>query len=139
MPTIRFGRASKEEQVRNLLIKLAPIKFKDLAVAYEEAYGVEQSTFYLNYQPYIEQFLCGDIYDLTPVELPPRHIEKLKISLNKDFYWREDLESIYQNLCEGANIELLNANNMKKLNYSAAIFLLGKTSFSTILKQSLYF
>ncbi len=131
MPTLSFGNSNREQQVRKLLLELAPISPQDLADAYKEAYGVETNVFHANYAPCVLEFYKDGIYDVSPLIMPDRHIETLKNILTKDFYWIDDVEKIYTDNFADANPSFINTYNFDKIGYNIASTYVFSKKFKT--------
>lgn len=132
MPTIRFGNVNKKNQVLELLKMLSPISYMDLAKAYEDEYGVDTSTFCANYLDYISKYLVDGKYTLEADIMSESNLNILKNALTEDFYWKEDLEDIYQKLIGDANLKDLNSYNLGKLNYSMASTCIYSKKYSSL-------
>lgn len=132
MPTIRFGNANKENQVLELLKMLSPISYIDLAKAYEDEYGVDTSTFCANYLDCISKYLVNGEYTLETDIMPESDLKILKDALIEDFYWKEDLEDIYNKFVGNANLKNLNSYNLGRLNYSMASTCIYSKKFQSL-------
>lgn len=62
MPTIEFGNACQDTQVKDLMIELAPITRSNLAHEYERRYGTHHMTTKANYFHCIQEYIQGNTY-----------------------------------------------------------------------------
>lgn len=120
MPIINFGTPNRDKQMEDLLYQLSPIKRRDFALAYEDKYGVDTKNFIANYAKSINKYLINGYYVIHTENLNNEHLEILKNKLTENFYWKEDLENIYTSLFKDDNLKILNAQNIKLLNYTMA-------------------
>lgn len=140
MPTICFGESNRDNQVLELLKRLAPINGKELAQAYEDEYGDSINTVLGGYFKTISKYKIGNEYTLNPKIMPEEDLNKLKKVLDKDFYWLEDFEKIYFNHIDDKDGDYLNSFNLNKLNYtmgSTYIYANQYSSFSDYMQQFL--
>ena len=132
MPTIRFGNANKDAQVLDLLKRLSPISNIDLAKAYEDEYGVDITTFFSGYLKSISQYLNDGVYSLDIEVMSEEDLRILQKELVNEFYWKEDLESLYKNTIRNANLKNLNSYNLNKLNYTMTSTCIYSNKYSSL-------
>jgi hypothetical protein len=65
MPMITFGNANRDDQVLDLLIRLAPVTKVEFAQAYENEYGVHAATFMGGYLKNIMEYLHNGVLDIS--------------------------------------------------------------------------
>ncbi|WP_413486534.1 hypothetical protein [Brochothrix thermosphacta] len=98
MPFIEIGEVNREEQVLNLLIELSPISIDDFVLAYSERYGVQMATVRANFLNVIEEFETDGIYISDTPVIDVEIVSNLKTILVNDFYFKEDVQNLYDNI-----------------------------------------
>lgn len=134
MPMVQFGNAIREKQIIDLLYQLAPISQNDLAIAYEEKLGMDNMTFRANANNLacIEKHWHNGLYEVDLKEMSQAHFDILQASLDKDFYWKDDLDRKYQELCEDAELNFLNSYNLGRLNYNVCSTCVYSRKYSSL-------
>lgn len=117
MPCIEFGQADRDQQVIDLLMELAPVSNEELAIAYEEEYGLKSQTVLANNFKVIEKYLYNGTYKIDIPSLSKEEAKKMKKVLNEDFYMISDVKEIYRNIFPEGDMKLLNSFNVKKIGY----------------------
>ncbi|MCR4929084.1 MAG: hypothetical protein K5988_03705 [Lachnospiraceae bacterium] len=118
-PNIMIGTASREEQVKRFIYKVAPISVEDFTKTYEEEYGVEAATVLGTYNDYFRPYVKeGRIIDVLQEPMRDDELFKMKSSLNLDFYFIEDVVKIYCELYPDGNKNKINHYNLKKLGFN---------------------
>lgn len=96
MPFIEIGTANREEQVLNLLIDLSPISVDDFVLAYSDRYGAIDQTIRANFLTIIEEFKTEETYVADIPTIDPELIKNLENILEKVFYFKEDIQKMYE-------------------------------------------
>lgn len=117
MPFITVGVADRFQQVEELLLQNAPISNYDLAVAYEERYGVQKETVLANFFTQIDVYFHDGIFDLEQEELPEEDYVKMQEALTGDIYLWSEVIAIYKTISSSSKEEAINAMTLKKLGY----------------------
>ncbi len=117
MPNIEFGQIDRNEQVRNLLLALAPISNTDFAKAYENEYGVNSATVLANYMKEFDKYFHDGIYKIDAPMLPNEVAECMKESLCNDFYLLDIVKNIFNLLFPTMDSSLINPFSIKALGF----------------------
>lgn len=117
MPNIEFGVINRKEQVLNLLLVLAPVSNTDLAVAYENEYGVSALTVLANYLKDFDIYFHEGIYQIDAPIFPEIMANHMKDKLKDDFYLIEEIKVIYMREFPNAEIRLINPLSIKGLGF----------------------
>ncbi len=117
MPTIEFGKASRENQVLELLKLLAPITNFDFAKEYEKEYGISSRTVLANYMTNFDQYFHNGIYRIDYPQLPTPIAQKLKLDLTDEFYTLQELHTIFKNEFPQLDKSLLNPFSIKEIGF----------------------
>lgn len=117
MPFITIGKADRYQQVEELLFQTAPITNYDLAIAYEDRYGVQKETVLANFFTNIDIYFHDGIFDIEQEELPSDVFVKMQEQMTGDIYLWSDVVSIYKKVTDAFTDEKINAMTLKKLGY----------------------
>lgn len=116
-PMIIFGNANREEQVKDLLVEIAPIDVNDFAKAYFEKYGVNSSTFAANYAKYISQYNNQGVYEITVPPLNESELDHMKSMLKDDFYLTSKIKNIFMREYPNENPNKINHFSLRQLGF----------------------
>ena len=118
MPNIEFGKADRDNQVIDLLIRLAPISVDDFCMEYEAEYGVLARTVAANYIACIDEYKKPNgFYDITPEPLPYEHSRKLQEHLNENYYDIAFIKKLYQEELFG-DPDMVNSYTLKNMGFN---------------------
>lgn len=96
MPFIEIGTIKRDEQVLNLLIELSPISVDDFVLAYSDRYGVIEQTIKANFLTVLEEFRKEEMYFADTPIIDTELIANLESMLVNDFYFKEDIQKMYE-------------------------------------------
>ena len=96
MPFIEIGTIKRDEQVLNLLIELSPISVDNFVLAYSERYGVIEQTIKANFLTVLEEFRKEEMYFADTPIIDTELIANLESMLVNDFYFKEDIQKMYE-------------------------------------------
>lgn len=116
MPTIKIGTPNRDEQILNLIIEYAPISLNELALKYEEHYGVKS----INFNTYCSNFMNYCHNGVFNIELKYISIEEenyLKTILVDDFYFLSDIKAIFRRKFPHSDIHKINPHSLLKLGF----------------------
>ena len=74
MPIVEFGKADRDIQVLDMLIKLSPVTLQDFGVAYETEYGVQSTTVMANFMKNFDEYFHEGIYNVPPLLFNKRQL-----------------------------------------------------------------
>ena len=117
MPLLSIGNTSREEQIIDLLLSIAPIDLYGYAQAYQEKYGVNSATVMANFTQPINEYYENGMFSL---DYPPMSYEEYQIlngNLIEDFYFIEDVKKIYLESVPAAKFEKINSYNLKVMGF----------------------
>lgn len=117
MPTIEVGSANTSNQVLALLLQYAPIAADDLAMRYEEEYGVKAATVRGSYLRELEHYFYKGIYSVDYAALPSIQFARMQIVLDRDFYTIQDVKRLYRREFPNSDESLLNPYTLKTLGF----------------------
>ena len=117
MPSIEFGEADREQQVKELLSLLSPISKQDFVKEYEDFYGVDSKTFAANYLFCIEKYFCNGVYDIKFEEYDDIILTDVKEILFEELYTVQEIKEKFKRAFPDYKKELLNPVMLKKLGY----------------------
>ena len=117
MPSIEFGEADREQQVKELLSLLSPISKQDFVKEYEDFYGVDSKTFAANYLFCIEKYFCNGVYDIKFEEYDDIILTDVKEILFEELYTVQEIKEKLKKVFPDYKKELLNPIMLKKLGY----------------------
>ena len=117
MPTIEVGSASTYNQVLALLLQYAPIATDDLAMHYEEEYGVKAATVRGSYLCELDHYFYRGIYSIDYVALPSIQFARMQMVLDRDFYTIQEVKRLYKREFPDSDESLLNPYTLKTLDF----------------------
>lgn len=131
MPSIEFGKADREQQVKELLSLLSPISKQDFINEYEYFYGVDSKTFAANYLSYIDEYNCSGIYDTTFEEYDDSIFLELKDILSEELYTVQEVKEKIEKTFPNYKKEFLNPILLKKLGYKISRGYIVKSQYDS--------
>lgn len=141
MPTILFGEFDRNTAIVNLIRDNSPIKLDDLINMVHEKYGYDKSTMAASIPQSFAKYCYKNVYTVPDIILSDDRIENLKKSLTKDFYYVNEIRTIYTDLYPNAGPDDISAYNLKRIgfnvysNYAIQHFENAKSYFEYILTK----
>lgn len=117
MPTIEVGSASTYNQVLTLLLQYAPVAADDLAMHYEDEYGVKAATVRGSYLRELDHYFYRGVYSVDYAALPSIQFARMQIVLDRDFYTIQDVKRLYKREFPNSDESLLNPYTLKTLGF----------------------
>ena len=121
MPTMRFGKATRYEQIYKLIQRISPATPMEIALEYENEYGVHKEIFLANFLKDFEIYYSNGVYDLRLEILSNERLEYLKEHLTKDFYELSEIHEIYNKKYPNEDINAINAPTLRSIGYFAYV------------------
>ena len=137
MPNVKFGKASRRNQVYELLEQESPIEINTLAEKYEELYGVRTSVFLVSYVHYINLYLENGVYSLNYPQMSDEEFFFIFDSLKEDVYELQYIKSLFRQKYPEANLNKINSYTLKKLGffiYSSIAYRSKKENFDAFFR-----
>ena len=131
MPSIEFGKADREQQVKELLSLLSPISKQDFINEYKDFYGVDSKTFAANYLSYIDEYNCSGIYDIKFEEYDDSIFLELKDILSEELYTVQEVKEKIEKTFPNYKKEFLNPILLKKLGYKISRGYIVKSQYDS--------
>ncbi len=119
-PTIQVGEVDLYEQALSLVKELSPISMYDLALAYEERYGLYHKTAATSRLHCLTQFKGREnngLYTFSFVQIDDKYIEPLKKEFTEDFYFLIDAEEIFKETLPNVGVEYFNRYAIERIGY----------------------
>lgn len=117
MPTIEVGSVNTNNQVLALLLQYAPIAADDLAMRYEEEYGVKAATVRGSYLRELDHYFYRGVYSVDYAALPTIQFARMQMVLDRDFYTIQDVKRLYKKEFPNSDESLLNPYTLKTLGF----------------------
>ena len=117
MPIIRIGETNREAQVIELAQELSPIAVDDFAAAYEEEYGVEQTSVKGDYIKYIADYIANGIISMEMESFTEEEQQRMAELFPGDFYKLSRFEAAYKHEFPEAGTSRLNALSMRSIGF----------------------
>ena len=117
MPTMAFGNIDRDNQVLDLLMRLAPINVNEFCAAYEAEYGALARTVAANFVSCIDIYRDGDMYDISAEALPPAQMQRMRELLQGDYYDVQHIRRIYCHEFPGADPGMINSYTIKSMGF----------------------
>lgn len=117
MPLMTFGKADRAKQTENFLYQIAPVSFEEFGKFYEMEYGVLARTVLSNMTPYISTYYHEGYFKVDQPRLTEDESAFLKDALTEDFYFVEDVKTLYIQKFGDATIDHMNPRSYKELGF----------------------
>lgn len=131
MPIIEIGKANRNNQIHDLLIRLAPISVDDFCAEYEAEYGVLARTVAANYIFVIDKYRKRNgIYDITSEPLPFEQAKRLQEILSDDYYDIAFIKKLYYEEFLGIP-DMINSYTLKSMGFNVFSSYVIKNRFSS--------
>ena len=118
MPVLSVGKASRTEQMRELLVENAPIEADTLCGLYEELYGMKAEVIKAYYLKEFDRYYHNGLFTFDAVRMPPDVLNGMKRLLPGDFYTIAEIKSIFRREFPEESPEEINAYNLKELGFA---------------------
>lgn len=118
MPVLSVGKASRTEQMRELLVENAPIEADTLCGLYEELYGMKAEVIKAYYLKEFDRYYHNGLFTFDAVRMPPDVLNGMKRLLPGDFYNIAEIKSIFRREFPEESPEEINAYNLKELGFA---------------------
>lgn len=117
MPEIKFGEFDRDAALYEILVDNSPISAIDLANIIQQEYGYDPAVILTTYlQPFTDYYYQG-VYKVEQKIMPEERQAALKAVLVEDFYYIDEVKKIYFKEVPNADIEEINAFNLKKMGF----------------------
>lgn len=117
MPTIEVGTSNTDDQILTLLLQYAPIAADDLAMRYEEEYGIKAATVRGSYLRNFDHYFYKGVYSVDYAALPSIQFARMQMVLDRDFYTIQDVKRLYKREFPNSDESLLNPYTLKTLGF----------------------
>ena len=117
MPTIEIGNADPSLQMLSLLLEYSPITADDLAMRYEEEYGVKAATVLGSYLQAFNSYYYQGVYSVDFVALPAIQSDRMKHILDQDFYTISEVKRRYREEFPDSDPSLINPYTLMALGF----------------------
>lgn len=131
-PIIKFGNADRKKQVLDVLYSISPASQKDLAIAYEEKYGIKEPIFISNYLHLVSDYNENGKYSCYIKKFDDIDFERIKKILTADFYTLKDVKGVLSPYYKEDLDGFINNYNMNKLGYNLLSSFIYKNKFSSV-------
>ncbi|WP_436855426.1 DNA-directed RNA polymerase subunit alpha C-terminal domain-containing protein [Staphylococcus caeli] len=129
MPNISIGNVNREQQVKDLMYKHAPLYVEEFVNKYFEVFGVKQQTVRANYLKYIDQYISDDYIKEGSDSINKKDVNNVRAIINnKEFMFIEDVKQELEYEIE--NLQII----LKHLNYKTFTSYILKNKYDTIVK-----
>lgn len=118
MPEIKFGTFDRNAAILDLIIDNAPISVNDLCNIIYDEYGYDPAVTQGTYlQPFTAYYHQG-MYGIEQKVMNETRKGALMAELNDDFYYIDEIRTIYRKLFPDADIEEINPYNLKTMGFT---------------------
>lgn len=117
MPTLEIGKADRDNQVLELLLKYAPISSDDLALKMEEEYGIAAKTARANYFRNFDSFYYNGLYTIDIQPLATEKVAAMQEKMDGDYYSIAAVKALYIKLFPDADASDINPHTLKQLGF----------------------
>lgn len=131
MPIVVIGTASREEQMLDLLIEVAPISYAEICKQYEDRFGVEAATIGSIYLRSFGEYFHNGLFVIDVPPMPVDHVDYMMKVLDLDYYDIDEVKSIYKQHFPDSNVEEINSYNIKRLGFNTYSRYIIRDTFKT--------
>src|SRR5699024_347705 len=126
MPNIAIGNVDREQQVKDLMYKHAPLYVDEFVNLYYETFGVKEQTVKANYLKYIDKYIVDD-YIKSNFELVNEDDLKYVESIldGREFMFIEDLKELLED--DITDLQII----LKHINYKTFTSYILKSEYET--------
>ena len=117
MPNLRFGQFNREEAILELLLEHAPIRAGDFVDLINQEYGYHPGVITGTYLLPFSMYLNHGVYDIEQKPMLAENMEKLKVAMQDDFYFLDEVRDLYAGLVPGADLSEINSYNLKRMGF----------------------
>ena len=117
MPNIRFGEFDQDAALREMMIDHAPISQTDLVDLIYQEYGYDRSVVSSTYLRHLKEYYHNGEYSIEQKVMPDSRREQLLAALDGDFFFLDELNTIYQEKVPGADPEEINPFNLTRMGF----------------------
>lgn len=133
-PMLTFGKGTHGAQLLALMREMSPVSGDDLAEAYQARYGLRASTVKMNYLRLLSKFNIYGVYDAKARPLSSKQFERLKRSLRRKWYFKEEIEKLFKGVI-GENYRLyFSLQSLSALGYRVTNGFVYSNEFSSVTK-----
>lgn len=118
MPMLTFGKFDRNLAVLKMLIDNSPVSTEEICGLLHDEYGYEPATVMGSYLEAISEYYHNGIYEITHKNLSVDRREKLAENLKDDFYYLDEIRSLYSELYEDAEPEDIDPYTLKKIGFT---------------------
>lgn len=118
MPIIRFGNFDRDAAIWDILVNNAPISMTDLTNLISEEYGYEPAVIMANYMQNFSGYYHQGIYEINQKPMSEENKIILSAALDEDFYYIDEIRSIYSSHFPNADVDEINSYNLKAMGFT---------------------
>lgn len=115
MPTITFGNYDRPDTMLDVLLEHAPIKQADYLDLICKEYGYDRKYVAAHYLPMFAKYLHEGVYSLDQKVMSTENRNLFRQALTEDFYYFDELRSVFKKILPDADIETVNPYNLKMM------------------------
>lgn len=119
-PIIRFGTFDRAKAFRELLLDNAPVSQDKLVDLLYEEYGYDKATIVGSYLRLLDIYYHQGMYTVGQKRMSSDNRDRLSEALKEDFYYYDEIRSIYRTLAPGADLDEINPFNLKMMGFVCA-------------------
>jgi len=119
-PIVRFGEFDRQKAFRELLLNNAPITQENLVDLLHEEFGYDKGTIVGSYLRLLDVFYHQGMYTVDQKRMSSDNRDRLSEALKDDFYYYDEIRSIYRSLSPDADIDEINSLNLKMMGFVCA-------------------
>lgn len=117
-PILKFGSFNRSEAVYELICTFSPVSHKDLIEYIHSEYGYEKLFIQMNMLQEFSHLYHNGIYNVDFVKMPENRMNDFKAELKKDFYFTDELCSLYKEKYPDADISEVNPFVLKSMGFT---------------------
>ena len=116
-PIIRFGTFDRDAAIFDMMVANAPIAQSDLIQLLHQEYGYDSNSILFNMLQPIDEYYHNGKYRIDAKAMTHEHMQALLAVLTEDFYYLDELRSIYVRTVPGGDPEEINYYNLKLMGF----------------------
>ena len=116
-PMLKFGEFDRTEAILTILRIVAPVTIEELAEYVHMEYGYDKNTLMMTYFQPLSKYYNNGIYSIGFEQMLSEREKALRERLTEDFYYIDEIQSIYASLFDDAKVEEVNPYVLKGMGF----------------------
>ena len=117
MPLLDIGNVDRHKQVEDIIRQYSPISQSDLAHIFAEKYGIDETSFLMNWLKDFWQYYADGLYTIDSGLFTAAEVDQLRSVFVNDFYFVEDMISLCRDAYPSIDTSKFDDRGLKQLGF----------------------